>query len=54
MEKIRDVRMKREKVIIFTQWIGMMELMEFDFKEEGIEYLVNYFPFVLIKNSFVL
>lgn len=43
MEKIREVKMKKEKVVIFTQWIGMMELMEFDFKEEGIDYLVKNF-----------
>ena len=39
MEKIADLLKKDEKAVIFSQFLGMLDLIEYDFKRNNIKYL---------------
>ncbi len=41
MKKIENIREIKEKGVVFTQFLGMMDLIEHDFKLNNIKYLVK-------------
>ena len=50
MKKIENIRDVKEKGVVFTQFLGMMDLIEHDFKLNKIKYLVRKL-FLIIKKT---
>ena len=48
MTHIHEILEKKEKCIIFSQFLGMLALIEHDLKGQKIDYLVRIILFILM------
>lgn len=49
---IEEVLALKEKCVVFSQWVSMLDLIEFDLKQNGIKFTVNKRFFPLKKSYF--
>lgn len=51
---IQEVINKKEKCVVFSQFIGMLMLIEHDLKAHNIKYVVLIMSFIHTNNTFII